>query len=162
MKFGGTSVSNLQRWKQILTLVKLRQKQGHKVAVVHSAKSGVTNSLEKFTASQDKTLIDKVTDSIKQLSSDLSVSVNIDSFIDRLLKYSDKKTLTAYDTADILSMGELMTHAVGLAFLKKHINCISQNPKYIFISRQDDNRAEATKILSAKCSIKSIGCKYRK
>ena len=49
LKFGGTSVSNLQRWQQILTLVKLRIKQGFKVAIVHSAKSGVTNLLEKFT-----------------------------------------------------------------------------------------------------------------
>ncbi|MBL4773285.1 MAG: aspartate kinase, partial [Alcanivoracaceae bacterium] len=45
LKFGGTSVSNLQRWQQILTLVKRRIKQGHKVAIVHSAKSGLTNLL---------------------------------------------------------------------------------------------------------------------
>ncbi len=156
LKFGGTSVSNLQRWQKILTLVKLRLKQGHKVAIVHSAKSGLTNLLEKFTANQDKSIINKISDSIKSLADDLNVPVSNECYINKLIAYSDKKQLNAYEIADILSFGELMTHAVGLAFLSNHIDIISQNPKDIFISRHDDNRAEATKILSAKCSIKSI------
>ena len=159
MKFGGTSVSNLQRWQQILTLVKLRLKQGHKVAVVHSAKSGLTNLLEKFSVNKDKSLIKQIEESINQLSLDLNVTVNNEQFLESLLTYSDKKTLNPYDIANILSFGELMTHAVGLAFLSEHIDCISQNPKDIFISREDDNRAEATKILSAKCSIKPVELK---
>lgn len=156
LKFGGTSVSNLKRWQQIITLIKLRLKQGYKVAVVHSAKSGLTNLLEEFTQTQDKLLINQVSDSITQLSSDLNVIVDNDRFIKQLISYSEKKYLNAYDVADILSFGERMTHVVGLQFLSKSLRIGSQDPKLIFISRNDDNRADAAKILSAKCSIKPL------
>jgi len=43
-----------------------------------------------------------------------------------------------------------------LAFLSNHIDIVSQNPKDIFMSRYDDNRAQATKILSARCSIRPL------
>ncbi|MFK8012463.1 MAG: bifunctional aspartate kinase/diaminopimelate decarboxylase [Marinicellaceae bacterium] len=155
MKFGGTSVSNLQRWQQILTLVKLRMNQGYKVAIVHSAKSGVTNLLEKFSVDKSNELIQEISQSMKQLSQALGVSVDLDSIIDQLTDYSQKSDLSAFDIADILSFGEIMTHTIGLAFLSNHLKIKSLNPKEIFISRQDDNRAETTKILSAKCSIKS-------
>ncbi|MCB1585466.1 MAG: hypothetical protein KDI52_04220, partial [Xanthomonadales bacterium] len=52
LKFGGTSVSNLSRWQQIISIIKQRISEGYKVAVVHSAKSGITNLLEEFSTSR--------------------------------------------------------------------------------------------------------------
>ncbi len=156
LKFGGTSVSNLQRWQQILTIVKSRIKQGHKVAIVHSAKSGITNLLEKFSLTQDKQLIDKILSSIKKLAEELNVTIDTDTYQNDMLSLAEKKLLNSYDMAHILSIGETMTHAIGLTYLSRNITIKSLNPKDIFISRSDDDRSIESRILSAKCSIKSI------
>lgn len=156
LKFGGTSVSNLQRWQQILTIAQQRITHGHKVAIVHSAKSGITNLLEKFSLTQDKQLIDTILSSIKQLAEELNVSCNTDSYRNDLLSLAEKTLLNSYDMAQILSMGESMTHAIGLTYLSQNMAIKSLNPKYIFISRSDDDRSVESRVLSAKCSIKSI------
>ena len=45
MKFGGTSVADLERIRNVATRVKHEVDAGHEVAVVVSAMSGVTNQL---------------------------------------------------------------------------------------------------------------------
>src|ERR1700674_2320790 len=45
MKFGGTSVANVERIRNVALHVKREADAGHKVAVVVSAMSGVTNQL---------------------------------------------------------------------------------------------------------------------
>jgi len=45
MKFGGTSVANLDRIRHVATLVEAEVKAGNEVAVVVSAMSGETNRL---------------------------------------------------------------------------------------------------------------------
>ncbi len=155
LKFGGTSVSNLERWKQILTIVNLRLNQGFSVAIVHSAKSGITNLLETFAATQDKSLVKEINDSIQALSDELDIAFDNDSIIQQLLSFSEQKLLSAYDIAKILSFGEAMTNNVAFEFLSQHLKVQQLNPKEIFISRADDDRSQESRILSAKCSIKS-------
>ncbi|MDP7420100.1 MAG: hypothetical protein QF483_09470, partial [Gammaproteobacteria bacterium] len=46
MKFGGTSVSSVQRWETIRDLVRERQTSGYRPVVVHSALAGVSNRLQ--------------------------------------------------------------------------------------------------------------------
>ena len=156
LKFGGTSVSTLSRWQQIVSIVKQRIDEGYKVAIVHSAKSGITNLLEKFTITKDADLIDQISDSIELLASQLDVNSNKELLINNLITYNKQKTLKPYDIANILSFGELMTHNIAYAFLSKHLKIGQLNPKKIFISQVDDNRSLATRVLSAKCSIKPI------
>ena len=50
VKFGGTSVSSLANWRNIALVVKRRQESGHRVLVVHSAISKITDLLEKLLA----------------------------------------------------------------------------------------------------------------
>lgn len=154
LKFGGTSVSNLERWKQILTIVNLRLSQGFSVAIVHSAKSGITNLLEKFAATQDKSLIAEINDSIQTLCSELNVPLDNDDIIQELLSFSEQKVLSAYDMAKILSFGESMTNNAAYEYLSQHLVIEKLDPKTIFISRADDDRSQESRILSAKCSIK--------
>ncbi|MDG2313343.1 MAG: aspartate kinase, partial [Alphaproteobacteria bacterium] len=45
MKFGGTSVANIDRLRAVAATVKAEVLRGNKVAVVVSAMSGVTNDL---------------------------------------------------------------------------------------------------------------------
>jgi diaminopimelate decarboxylase/aspartate kinase len=156
LKFGGTSVSNHQRWKQILAIIKLRLKQGYKVAVVHSAKSGLTNLLESFSQTKDIDLIEKINLSMQVLTEELNVSVNHQEFIQQLQAYTAQEHLSNYDIAKILSFGEVMTNNVGHTYLSQHLTLEKLDPKNIFISRADDDRSLDSKILSAKCSIRPI------
>src|SRR3954469_7179740 len=48
MKFGGTSVADLDRIRNVASRVKREVEAGHEVAVVVSAMSGVTNQLVKW------------------------------------------------------------------------------------------------------------------
>src|SRR6516164_792914 len=48
MKFGGTSVADLERIRNVATRVKREVDAGHQVAVVVSAMAGVTNQLVAF------------------------------------------------------------------------------------------------------------------
>ena len=50
VKFGGTSVSSEPNWRSIASTVRARLADGHRVLVVHSALSGVTDRLEKLLA----------------------------------------------------------------------------------------------------------------
>ena len=47
VKFGGTSVANIERILNAAKLIKSKVDEGHKVVVVVSAMSGVTNDLIK-------------------------------------------------------------------------------------------------------------------
>src|SRR5258708_32148426 len=49
MKFGGTSVADIERIRHVATLVKREVERGNKVAVVVSAMSGETNKLVAWT-----------------------------------------------------------------------------------------------------------------
>ena len=156
LKFGGTSVSNLCRWQQILTIVQQRLKQGLRVIIVHSAKSGITNLLEKFAQNLDTALITEIKTSLQQLAKELNVKVRIDKQVDKLHQFSQKDALEAYEIAQVLSFGELMTSLIAYDYLSTQLTVEKLNPKNIFISHTDDNRALATRILSAKCHIKPI------
>jgi aspartate kinase len=48
MKFGGTSVADLDRIRNVAARVKREVEMGNEVAVVVSAMSGVTNTLVKY------------------------------------------------------------------------------------------------------------------
>ncbi|MCL4720515.1 MAG: bifunctional aspartate kinase/diaminopimelate decarboxylase, partial [Gammaproteobacteria bacterium] len=48
LKFGGTSVSTVERWATIRDLVRQRQAEGYRPVVVHSALATVSNRLEEL------------------------------------------------------------------------------------------------------------------
>ena len=47
MKFGGTSVGNIDRIKNVAKIVKKNVDQGNSIVVVVSAMAGITNELQK-------------------------------------------------------------------------------------------------------------------
>ena len=49
LKFGGTSVATLGNWTNIAGVVSERAAGGARVLLVHSAVSGITDRLERFT-----------------------------------------------------------------------------------------------------------------
>ena len=51
MKFGGTSVSTADKWKNIADRIRNRVEAGFRLVVVHSALTGVSNALEEILVS---------------------------------------------------------------------------------------------------------------
>ena len=47
LKFGGTSVGNIQKIKKVANIIKKRHEEGNNIIVVVSAMSGTTNELIK-------------------------------------------------------------------------------------------------------------------
>ena len=58
MKFGGTSVADLDRIRHVASLVKREVERGNKVAVVVSAMAGETNKLVAWTNDAAKPPVD--------------------------------------------------------------------------------------------------------
>jgi len=54
LKFGGTSVSSVSNWKNIVGVLRDRLAEGLRPVVIHSALSGVTDLLEQFSLKRSK------------------------------------------------------------------------------------------------------------
>lgn len=130
LKFGGTSVSSLENWKNIQRIVESELAQGRKIFIVHSALSQVSNLLTELGI---KALGDEYHtgfELFKQkhqsllsemgLINDLLDSVYAD--LERVLQgVSLLKELTDRIKAQILSKGELASTMIGAEFLQKNM-----------------------------------------
>ena len=80
VKFGGTSVSSLANWRNIALVVKRRLEAGHRVLVVHSAISKITDQLEKLLAAAIEGKPDEPLKAIearhRQLTTELGLAVS--------------------------------------------------------------------------------------
>ncbi len=152
LKFGGTSVANRQRWQTIADLVKERQQQGHNVAVVHSAKSGLTNLLDDFLQQPTRENLDAIRASTRQLGDELGAELSqIDALLQPLEAHLGQESFTPYERAEILALGEQLTHAAALPFLSEQLPLLSLDPRSCFVSQGDDRRNERSRALTANC-----------
>ncbi len=160
LKFGGTSVSSLEKWQVIVAVVSARINQGHQVLLVHSAASGLTNLLTQKITKQTTIYADFVA-GISALAEQLSVDIDcLENELKQLQALDNTATLTAHQQAELLAMGELCTHKIIMQYLGQQIPAKSLDPKSLLISSDDDKRNTDSQILSAKCDIKpnpSIG-----
>src|SRR3984885_2622850 len=127
LKFGGTSVSGLDNWRNIAAVVRTRLADGVRVLVVHSAVSGVTDRLEKLLAAALGAAHEPVLASIEErhraLAEELGIGVSAEledyfavlrqmaSGIALMSEVSDRTR------ARVLASGELMATELGARFL---------------------------------------------
>jgi diaminopimelate decarboxylase/aspartate kinase len=127
LKFGGTSVSGLDNWRNIGAVVRARLADGARVLVVHSAVSGVTDRLEKLLAAALGGAHEPVLASIEErhraLAEELGIGVSAEledyfavlrqmaSGIALMSEVSDRTR------ARVLASGELMATELGARFL---------------------------------------------
>lgn len=133
-KFGGTSVSSLQRWENIYQITKQHIKKGLQPVIVCSALSQASNKLEKATEAALNNQHQAIEAEIKQGYLDLAkaLAVPADLIADDLKKLEQwltgialLKEAPAKTRAQLLSLGELMMTRLGHAFLcSKGINCL--------------------------------------
>src|SRR3984957_20977357 len=80
LKFGGSSLSPLESWRNIAHIVRARRSAGARVLIVHSALSGVTDRLEELLdparAHERETLLDGIEARHRELARELALDVS--------------------------------------------------------------------------------------
>ena len=129
-KFGGTSVSSRETWDNIVYIAQQHIAAGYKPIIVCSALSQASNTLEKAIdaalVGQHKTILTNLHDSYNKLAQALNIDAsNIDAHYQMLSQLLDGVSLLKEASpkikARIMSTGELMLSALGVAFLNKEL-----------------------------------------
>jgi len=162
MKFGGSSVTSVDSWLTVATLVRARLAAGLRPVVVHSALQGVSNKLAGIAAKAGN--VDHSSD-VKQLREQhRTLAVALGVFDEMLLSAHfrildnllEELRSTASSTprlqASILSQGELLATAIGAAYLQRQGLQVSwQDARHLLKSDERMHRSPTQRYLSATC-----------
>jgi diaminopimelate decarboxylase/aspartate kinase len=128
LKFGGTSVSSLENWRNIALVVRARLAGGARVLVVHSALSGITDQLERLLAAALGGAHQPVLAAIEQrhraLADELGIGVSpeLEGYFATLRQMASGIALMGEVSdrtrARMLASGELMATELGARFLR--------------------------------------------
>ena len=132
LKFGGSSVSSPENWQKIASEVQKRQNEGYKVCLVHSALSGISNTLEEIVEHpSDNNLLPKV-EQIKEQHLELGQKLGVaakellaEDFeeLEHIVKGIELIGEASYRVqARLLAMGELMATKLGAAYLNQKLD----------------------------------------
>jgi diaminopimelate decarboxylase/aspartate kinase len=129
LKFGGTSVSTLERWETIAQVLRECVDEGKRPFVVCSALSGISNALEALVEQAPngdyKPVVDTIEARHRELAADLEVDVDalLGGFFAELERLALGASLVGEASprfqARVLAMGELMSTTLGAAFLER-------------------------------------------
>ena len=127
LKFGGTSVSSVANWKNIVLVLRDRLAEGLRPVVIHSALSGITDRLEQLLAqalSGDwQPVMDQIEQRHRDLARDLGVTPgpDLEEQFRRLRQIAAGIALVGEVSerlrARVMAQGELMATRLGAAFL---------------------------------------------
>jgi diaminopimelate decarboxylase/aspartate kinase len=163
VKFGGTSVSTLANWRNIALVVKRRQAAGHRVLVVHSAITKITDMLEKLLAAAQAGKPDEalaaIEDRHRQLTTELSLEVSpqLQGYFDELRQMANGialvRELSDRTRARVMANGELMATEIGARFLKSQGIDVTWLDARDMLSAEDRGASAKASVLSATCSF---------
>lgn len=133
-KFGGTSVSSLQTWENIVKITRQHISEGVQPVIVCSAMTQISNKLEQVIEAalldEHQSIYDDIVQSHSELAAALGVKFDlINNELVQLQNWLTGVTLLreapAKTRAQVLSLGEIMMTRLGHAFLRKHnIDCL--------------------------------------
>ncbi|MDN5863912.1 MAG: aspartate kinase [Gammaproteobacteria bacterium] len=128
MKFGGTSVASPERWESIAKIIAERRREGHRVLVVCSALSGVSNLLEELIANiENGTPTDKTVAQLRRkhhtLCKQMGVSTKaVKPWLHSLSRLIDGIAMIGLLTdelrARIMAHGEMLSTTIGQTWLE--------------------------------------------
>jgi len=163
VKFGGTSVSTLANWRNIALVVHRRQQTGHRVLVVHSAITKITDMLEKLLAAAQagnpEDALKAIEDRHKQLTTDLGVGVSpqLQGYFDELRQMANGialvRELSDRTRARVMANGELMATEIGSRFLKAQGIDVTWMDARDMLAAEDRGASAKASVLSATCSF---------
>lgn len=135
LKFGGTSVSSINNWKNIVSVVKQRRAEGFSVCVVHSALSGVSNMLQNIIDNAENESFSEQVQDIKDQHYELGAELDVpteellqEDFreLEQIVKGIALIGEASYRVqARLLAMGELMATKLGAAYLEQQLDSTS-------------------------------------
>jgi diaminopimelate decarboxylase/aspartate kinase len=162
VKFGGTSVSTLANWRNI-ALVHRRLQTGHKVLVVHSAITKITDMLERLLAAAQagnpEEALKAIEDRHRQLTTDLGVGVSaqLQGYFDELRQMANGialvRELSDRTRARVMANGELMATEIGSRFLKSQGIDVTWMDARDMLTAEDRGASAKASVLSATCSF---------
>ena len=127
LKFGGTSVSSVANWKNIVAVLRDRLAEGLRPVVIHSALSGITDRLEQLLAQavtgEWQPVMAQIEQRHRDLARDLGVvpGPDLEEQFKRLQQIAAGIALVGEVSerlrARVMAQGELMATRLGAAFL---------------------------------------------
>jgi diaminopimelate decarboxylase/aspartate kinase len=163
LKFGGTSVSSLDRWRTIRDTARERLASGRRLVVVCSALSQVSNRLEELLeeAGQGRDVSDGLA-GLREVHESLAGDMGLDAeglvgeVLGELEQILEGIRLTEEVTprlrARVLSSGELMSSRLGAAWLAREgVPTSWQDARELLEAEADAHVAPERQYLSATC-----------
>lgn len=163
LKFGGTSVSSLERWETIAGRVREGLAEGRRLVVVCSALSQVSNRLEALLAAAcaGEDVEERMNDlrgAHLRLAADMGLDADetFGELLDELRKVLEGIRLTGEVTprlqARVLSAGELLSTRLGAAWLvRQDLPVVWQDARDLLEARSEPQVAPERQYLSATC-----------
>ena len=161
MKFGGTSVATVERWRDIAALVARRRAEGVRVLVVVSALSGVTDALKRLCDEADDAARSQAADAVvaRHLalleSMALPVPLAVTAYLDALRALAARRPEALLPwQAEVQSHGELLSSAIGAAFLAAcGLHAIWVDSRECLVAAALPNQNARTRMLSATVDV---------
>jgi len=164
LKFGGTSVSSLANWRNILQIARRRLQGGARVLIVHSAVTGITDRLEKLlnaalaqTHAEDLRAIEE---RHRHLAGELGVELGggVERYLAELRQIAAGIALVGEVSdrtrARVMSAGELMATDLGARYLRAQGLGVDWADARTMLKSEERRGANAkSSVLSATCSF---------
>lgn len=167
LKFGGTSVSSLKRWLTIADILRERHRDGYRVLLVHSALSGVTDSLERALGASTLTtrleILAEIRAKHETLASELGLAPELREQALEWGWIALRSELSATSLglppddrvrARVMAFGELLATSLGTHFLQAQGLPVSWlDAREVLQSEQREAVTQKAGYLSATCAF---------
>lgn len=164
LKFGGTSVSSVTNWKNIVDVVRDRLAEGLRPVIVHSALSGITDRLEQLLAQalngDWQPVMQQIEQRHRDLARDLGVTPgpDLEEQFKRLRQIASGIALVGEISerlrARVMAQGELMATRLGASYLA------AQGLDVQWVDARTVLKAEPRKNASMRASYLSATCAF--
>jgi diaminopimelate decarboxylase/aspartate kinase len=164
LKFGGTSVSTADNWRNIVGVVRERIASGLRPLVVHSALSGITDRLEALLSAAvmgvHAPILKEIETTHRELARQLSIvpDAHFEAFLGELKQMTSvvAGSHAASDAlrARVMAMGELLATTLGATYLN------AQGVNTLWADARRVLRADRRYGASAQASLLSATCDY--
>ncbi len=164
LKFGGTSVSTLQNWRNIASVLRARIAASYRPVVVHSALSGITDRLASLIAAPKDGGHSNILNHIEAAHSNLAEQLGLgpspqfEGFMRELRQMADElqqgRPIDDTLRARVLAMGELLATSLGWSFLNAQgIGTVWADARRVLRAEQRPAALMQASVLSATCEF---------
>lgn len=164
LKFGGTSVSSVPNWNNIVQVVRARLAEGLRPVIVHSALSGITDRLEALLdqaiSNTHGVILEQIAAHHRSLAESLGLPPDsaVESYLAELTQLAAGMALVG-DVGDrvrarVMAAGELMATALGAQFLNSQgIDTTWADARTLLQAESRRSAGSRANLLSATCNF---------